>query len=185
MDCSSPGSCVYGDSPGKNTRVGCYALLKEICPGQGSNPHLLTSSALAGSFFTTSATWEIPSFPFGNHKICFLNLWVCSYLVNKFTCIIFLDSTFKWCHTFVFLWLLLWSLVPSKPILVAANGKFRSFWDWVTFNWIYGPHLLYCLWWTPMLFPCQGRHCHKIHARVQMRCLEGCSAFWFQHSDPK
>ena len=23
MDCSLPGSCVYGDSPGKDTGVGC------------------------------------------------------------------------------------------------------------------------------------------------------------------
>ena len=27
MDCSSPGSSVHGDSPGKNTGVGCHALL--------------------------------------------------------------------------------------------------------------------------------------------------------------
>ena len=29
------------DSPGKNTGVGCQALLQEIFPTQGSNPHLL------------------------------------------------------------------------------------------------------------------------------------------------
>ena len=28
MDCSSPGCSVHGDSPGKNTGVGCYALLQ-------------------------------------------------------------------------------------------------------------------------------------------------------------
>ena len=28
MDCSSPGSSVHGDSPGKNTGVDCYALLQ-------------------------------------------------------------------------------------------------------------------------------------------------------------
>ena len=27
VDCSLPGSSVHGDSPGKNTGVGCYALL--------------------------------------------------------------------------------------------------------------------------------------------------------------
>ena len=27
MDCSLPGSSVHGDSPGKNTGVGCHALL--------------------------------------------------------------------------------------------------------------------------------------------------------------
>jgi len=30
MDCSLPGSSVHGDSPGKNTGVGCHALLKYI-----------------------------------------------------------------------------------------------------------------------------------------------------------
>ena len=41
MDCSLPGSSVHGDSPGKNTGVGCHALLQEIFPTQGSNPSLL------------------------------------------------------------------------------------------------------------------------------------------------
>ena len=30
MDCSPPGSSVYGGSPGKNTRVGCHALLGDL-----------------------------------------------------------------------------------------------------------------------------------------------------------
>ena len=41
MDCSQPGSSLHGDSPGKNTGVGCHALLKGIFPIQGSNPGLL------------------------------------------------------------------------------------------------------------------------------------------------
>ena len=41
MGCSPPGSFVHGDSPGKNTGVGCYALLQGIFPTQGSNPGLL------------------------------------------------------------------------------------------------------------------------------------------------
>ena len=40
MDCSPPGSSVHGDSPGKNTGVGCHALLKGIFPTQGLNPGL-------------------------------------------------------------------------------------------------------------------------------------------------
>ena len=40
MDCNSPGSSVHGDSPGKNTGVGCHALFQGICPNQGSNPGL-------------------------------------------------------------------------------------------------------------------------------------------------
>ena len=40
MDCSPSGSSVHGDSPGKNTGVGCHALLQEIISTQGSNPGL-------------------------------------------------------------------------------------------------------------------------------------------------
>ena len=36
-----PGFSVHGDSPGKNTGVGCYALLQGIFLTQGSNPGLL------------------------------------------------------------------------------------------------------------------------------------------------
>ena len=41
MDCSPPGSSVYEDSPGKNTWVGCQALLQGIFSTQGLNPGLL------------------------------------------------------------------------------------------------------------------------------------------------
>ena len=40
-DCSPPGSSVHGDSPGKNTGVGCHALLQGIFPNQGLSPSLL------------------------------------------------------------------------------------------------------------------------------------------------
>ena len=40
MGCSPPGSSVW-DSPGKNTGVGCHALLQGIFPTQGLNPRLL------------------------------------------------------------------------------------------------------------------------------------------------
>ena len=41
IDHSLPGSSVHGDSPGKNTGVGCHTLLQGILPTQGSNPGLL------------------------------------------------------------------------------------------------------------------------------------------------
>ena len=40
VHCSLPGSSVHGDSPGKNTGVGCHALLQGIFPTQASNPGL-------------------------------------------------------------------------------------------------------------------------------------------------
>ena len=42
MDSSPAGSSVHGDSPGKNTGVGCHALLQGIFPTQGLNPGVPT-----------------------------------------------------------------------------------------------------------------------------------------------
>ena len=44
MDCSPPGSSVHRDAPGKNTGVGCHALLQGILPTQVFH--------IAGGFFT-------------------------------------------------------------------------------------------------------------------------------------
>ena len=41
VDCSLPGSSDHGVSPGKNTGVGCCALLQGIFPTEGPNLHLL------------------------------------------------------------------------------------------------------------------------------------------------
>ena len=39
IDCSPPGSSVHGDSPGKNTGVGCHALLQGMdLPNLGVKP---------------------------------------------------------------------------------------------------------------------------------------------------
>ena len=40
MDCSPPGYSGHGGSPGKNTGVGCHALLQGIFPTQELNPGL-------------------------------------------------------------------------------------------------------------------------------------------------
>ena len=60
MDCSPPGSSVHWDSPGKNTGVGCCALL------QGSSqPRDQTQvSHIAGRFFTIWATRKWVAYPF-------------------------------------------------------------------------------------------------------------------------
>ena len=41
MDCSPPGSSIHGDSPGKNTGVGCHVLLKGIFPTQEANNEIV------------------------------------------------------------------------------------------------------------------------------------------------
>ena len=53
LDCSPAGSSVHGDSPGKNTGVGCHAL---DLLNSGIEPISLMFPALAGFF--TSAIWE-------------------------------------------------------------------------------------------------------------------------------
>ena len=40
VDCSPPGSSVHGDSPSKNTGVGCHFLLQGIFLTQGTSPGL-------------------------------------------------------------------------------------------------------------------------------------------------
>ena len=69
MDCSLPGSPVHGDSPGKNTRMGCHALHQGIFPTQGSNlglPHCrqilchLCHREAQASFLNSGPTIPIP-----------------------------------------------------------------------------------------------------------------------------
>ena len=56
VDCSRPGSSVHGDSPGKNTGVGCHALLHRIF-----QPRDRTQvSRIVGGFFTRWATRAAP-----------------------------------------------------------------------------------------------------------------------------
>ena len=43
---------------GKNTGVGCHALLQGIFPDPGTKPKSLTSPAVAVRSFAISATWE-------------------------------------------------------------------------------------------------------------------------------
>ena len=52
-----PGSPVHGDSPGKNYWSGLPCPPPGDLPDPGVGPESL---ALAGVFFTTSATWETP-----------------------------------------------------------------------------------------------------------------------------
>ena len=66
------------DYLGKNAGVGCHALLQEIFPNPGINPTSLTSPALAGRFFATSATWEAQLWPPTLWQFAHLEMaWVC------------------------------------------------------------------------------------------------------------
>ena len=58
VDCSRPGSSVHGDSPDKNTGVGCHALL----PGSSRPRDWTQVSRTAGGFFTIWATREVQEY---------------------------------------------------------------------------------------------------------------------------
>ena len=54
MDCSPPGTSVHGDSPGKNTGMGCHSLPQGVFLTQGWTQ----VSHIAGRFITRLATRE-------------------------------------------------------------------------------------------------------------------------------
>ena len=66
VDYSPPGSSVHGDSPGKNTGVGCHALLQGIFPNQGSNPKILHCRWILYhlSHLESPRIWEWVTYPF-------------------------------------------------------------------------------------------------------------------------
>ena len=61
MDCSLPGSSVHGDSPSKNTGVGCHALLQRIFPTQGSNSGLLHCRQILYWLSHQGSAWTKPN----------------------------------------------------------------------------------------------------------------------------
>ena len=77
MDCKSAKLLCPWNSSGKNTGVGCNALLQGIFLTQGSNPHLLCLPALSGGFWVGKGQkshftcW--PSSDCGGSQPC----WVC------------------------------------------------------------------------------------------------------------
>ena len=72
MDCSLPGSFVYGDSPGKNTGVACHALLQGLFPTQGSNSGLLHCRQILYQLSyqgSPSVSIDTPKYPFSSLSV--------------------------------------------------------------------------------------------------------------------
>ena len=59
VECSLPGFSAHGIFSGKDTGVGCQYPSPGDLLNPGMEPVSLLSPALAGGFFTTSATWEV------------------------------------------------------------------------------------------------------------------------------
>ena len=127
MDCSPPGSSVHGDSPGKNTGVGCYALLQGIFQTQGSNPGLphcrwiLYCLSHQGSPLPRIAAFKfIKIFPVKIYKALVHNRG-CSRYCGRYAEVV---PTFKKKYLFRYFWLC-WLFVSACEFsLVEASGGY-------------------------------------------------------------
>ena len=63
MDCSPPGSFVHGILQARILEWVAMSFSRDL-PDPGIKPVSLASPALAGGFFTTSATWEVIELPY-------------------------------------------------------------------------------------------------------------------------
>ena len=86
MDCSQPGSSVPGDFPGKNTGVGCHALLQQMFPLQGFNPGLLYCRWILYCLSHQRSPWilEWAAYPFSRGSSLPRNWTVVSCIADKF-----------------------------------------------------------------------------------------------------
>ena len=93
--CSPPGSSVHRDSSGKNTGVGCHALLQGIFPTQGSNsgfPHarqILYSLSYQGSPFFYLAIviiFKIITLQYTLEESCLHSPCFLSFLITIISC---------------------------------------------------------------------------------------------------
>ena len=75
MDCSLPGSSVHGDSSGRNSGVGCHALLQRIFPTQGWTQ----ISCLAADSVTVWPNSSVSSVQLLSCVRLFVTLWTAAF----------------------------------------------------------------------------------------------------------
>ena len=91
MDYSPPGSCVHGDSPGKNTGVGCHFLLQGIFPTQ--EPNEVSCNSCLHSWILLPLS-HMRRGPFESHKWLYVKMKVMTSIYLPLPCIInFLEES--------------------------------------------------------------------------------------------
>ena len=145
MACSLPGSSVPGDSLGRNTVMGCHALLQGILPTQGLNPglphcrqilYLLSHqgkskntgvgsvSLLQGIFLTQESNWGL--------LLCRRNIRevLCVYPL-PFTQLCSLRRKIQtiWPGSITFYLLPDWVSYPIRPNPVSSLQTYWNFWN--------------------------------------------------------
>ena len=124
-----PGTCPWG-SPGRNTGMCCRALLPGIFLTQWSNPSLLTSPALAGGFFITSATWDWEKTT--SHTIGTKLTTIFYFLLEKGMAT----------HSSILAWKIPWA---EEPVKLQSMRSQRVVHDWVTSLPLLLPYCLSCI----------------------------------------
>ena len=76
MNCSLPGSSVYGDSPYKNTGMGCHVFLQGIFPTQGLNLCLLCLLHWQEALWVICKFWRLILY-WSHQQICKYFLPIC------------------------------------------------------------------------------------------------------------
>ena len=122
MDCRLPGSCVHGDSPGKNTGVGCYFLLQDIFPTQESNRSLMQLLPPQVDSFTT----ELRRGSFESHKWLYVKMKVTTSIYLPLPCI--MEKAMA-THSSTLAWKIPWMEEPDR---LQSMGSLRVGHDWAT-----------------------------------------------------
>ena len=154
MDCNLPGSCLW-DSPGKNTGIGCHALLQGISQLRdwtlvsGTAGRVFTiwvviyliHSSIYMSIPISQFTSPSPS-SFGIHKFV---LYICVsisalQIILPFFKIPHISNIMR--YLFFSFWLSSLSMTSTRSIHVSANGTIHLFLWWVIFHCVYAPRLL-------------------------------------------
>ena len=99
MDCSSlPSSSVHGDSPGKNSEVGCHFLLQGIFPTQGLKPGLLHCRQILSCLSHQGNLRCLVETIFKNHLDLIFLLW---YNLNYFMIYLLFQGLFRFSIAFL------------------------------------------------------------------------------------
>ena len=121
-------SFSIGSSNEYSGLISCRIDWLDLLAVQGTLKSLLQHRSSKASILRHSGLFMVQlSHPYMTTD-CISKSWVCFCLINKFICIIFLDSPYKWYHiTFVFdllqiTYFISLSMIISRSIHLVANG---------------------------------------------------------------
>ena len=132
MDCSLPVFSVHGNSPGKNTGVGCHSLLLGIFPTQGSTGWVIKPSWFSRSLrpFLCSSVYSCHLFLISSASVKSLPFlfFYCAHLCIKYSLNTsnFLEEISSLSHSIVSLFLCIVQLRRLSYLFLLFSGTLHS-----------------------------------------------------------